>query len=216
MKYKLAHIDESDQAISQFYHSFKSDFEIVKIKVDSESDVPSLISKALENEVDAVVVDYLLEEEGEVSFNGNILFDEFKKVRPHIPIIMLTSHEPEAIDHMKNVHIIYSKDLMDGESKEELELLKTKIKISITNYYKLIDDTRSRIEQLVKKRNGEEGLTMSEEEDLSKNFVIMDELEPQSKGIPSHLTIPQEITKLTDFVSQTRQILEELRKANNK
>ncbi|MEN5378771.1 hypothetical protein [Sphingobacterium kitahiroshimense] len=216
MKYKIAHIDESDQAINQFYHNFKSDFDIVKIKVDSDSEVHSLIEKALEKEVDAVVVDYLLIEEGEVNFNGNVLFDEFKKIRPHIPIIMLTSHEPEAIDHMKNVHIIYSKDLMDGESNVELDLLKAKIKISISNYYKLIDDTRLRIEALVYKRNVENGLSLLEEEDLAKSFVVMDELEPQAKGLPSHLTHPHEITKLTDFVSQTRQILEELKKANNK
>jgi len=215
MKFKIAHIDESDQAINQFYHNFKTEFEIIKIKVDSSSEIQTIIDLAIKNEVDAVVVDYLLIEEGEVSFNGNVLFDEFKRIRPHLPIIMLTSHEPEAIDHMKNVHVIYSKDLMDGESNEELELLKIKIKSSITNYYTFFEDTRIQIEFLVNKRN-EQGLDLSEEEELTKKFMIMDELEPEAKGVHSNLIQPEAITKLTDFVAQTREILEELKKANKK
>jgi DNA-binding LytR/AlgR family response regulator len=213
MKYKIAHIDESDQAINQFYHNFKADFDIVKIKIDSTSEVNAIIHKTIESKVDAVVVDYLLIEEGEVSFNGNVLFDEFKRVRPYLPIVMLTSHEPEAIDHMKNVHIIYSKDLMDGESSEELELLKTKIKSSITNYYSFIEETKTQIEKLISKKN-DEGLNLPEEEELTKKFMIMDDLEPESKGAPSNLIQPSAITALTDLVAQTREILKELKKGD--
>jgi len=215
MKYKIAHIDESDQAINQFYHNFKNEFEIVKIKVDSSSEIHTIIDTAISSKVEAVVVDYLLVEEGEVSFNGNVIFDEFKRIRPHLPIIMLTSYEPEAIDHMKNVHIVYSKDLMDGESNDELELLKTKIKSSITNYYDLINDTKNEIEFLVKKRN-EKDFSLKEEEELTKKLMLMDELEPEAKEIPSNLIQTESITKLTDFVAQTREILEELKKANKK
>lgn len=215
MKYKIAHIDESDQAINQFYHNFKSEFEIIKVKVDSSSAVDIIVQQTLSSNVDAVVVDYLLIEEGEVSFNGNVLFDEFKRIKPYLPIIMLTSHEPEAIDHMKNVHIIYSKDLMDGESNEELELLKVKIKSSIMHYYSFIEETRSQIEYLVKKRNEQE-FSLQEEEELTKKFIIMDELEPEAKGAPANLIQPDAITKLTDFITETREILEELKKANRK
>ena len=44
----------------------------------------------------------------------------------------------------------------------------------------------------------------------------MDELAPEGKGLPANLIQTGTITKLNDFVSQTKEILEELKKANKK
>ena len=44
----------------------------------------------------------------------------------------------------------------------------------------------------------------------------MDELDPEGKDMSISLIQRDSITKLNDFVSQTREILEELRKANKK
>jgi len=152
MKYKIAYIDEADTWLNTFYQTFKRDFEIVKIKVDINSSVNSIVETLFSQPLDAVVTDYLLEEEGEVSFNGNMIVDKIKEDRPHFPIIMLTSHEPQAISHMDDVHIIYGKSILDGESEDELVLLKSKIKSNIENYYTKIDQTKAKIELYVKKK----------------------------------------------------------------
>lgn len=215
MKYKIAYIDESDTWINTFYQTFKSDFDILRIKVDERSSIDSIMSVLDEAELDAIITDYLLEEEGNVSFNGNKIVDAIKNYKPHFPIIMLTSHEPQAISHMDDVHIIYGKSILDGESGEELELFKTKIKSNIVNYYSKIEITKTSIEELVKKKN-ESGLEPSEEEKLTKLFILMDEFEPEGKDIPANLIQSESITKLHDFVAQTKEILEELKKANKK
>jgi len=44
----------------------------------------------------------------------------------------------------------------------------------------------------------------------------MDEYEPESKGLPTNLLQKESITKLHEFVKETREILEELKKANTK
>jgi len=212
MMYKIAYIDEDAAAINNFYHYFKSTFEILKIKVDTQSSIDSIIQETLDNHVDAIMVDYMLDEEGDVDFNGNLIFDQIKKTRPHFPIIMLTSHEPQAIDHMEEVHIIYSKDILDGESSEELEIFKSKIKSSIERYYSKIRNTEKSIEELVKKKN-ENGLEPSEEGDLTKLYIIMDELDPEGKELPSNLIQHESITKLNEFVAQTKEILDELKKS---
>jgi len=213
--YKIAHIDENAAAINNFYQNFKGDFEILKIKVDANSTIDLIIQASFENKVDAIVVDYMLDEEGDVNFNGNLIFDKIRKIRPHFPIVMLTSHEPQAIDHMEDVHIIYSKDILDGESEDELEIFKTKLKSNIERYYSKFQNTEKRIEELVKKKN-ESGLEPSEEEALTKLFILMDELDPEGKELPANLIQAGTITKLNDFVSQTKEILEELKKANKK
>ena len=213
--YKIAHIDENAAAINNFYQNFKTDFEILKIKVDANSTIDFIIQESFDNHVDAIVVDYMLDEEGDVNFNGNLIFDKIRKIRPHFPIVMLTSHEPQAIDHMEDVHIIYSKDILDGESEDELEIFKAKLKSNIERYYSKIQNTEKSIEDLVKKKN-EQGLEPPEEEDLTKLFILMDELEPEGKEIPVNLMQKESITKLNEFVAKTKEILEELKKANKK
>ena len=213
--YKIAHIDENAASINNFYQNFKGDFEILKIKVDAQSTIDLIIQEAFENQVDAIVVDFMLDEEGDVNFNGNQIFDKIRKIRPHFPIVMLTSFEPQAIDHMEDVHIIYSKDILDGESEDELEIFKTKLKSNIERYYSKFQNTEIKIEALVKKKN-ESGLEPSEEVTLTKLFILMDELDPEGKELPTNLIQSGTITKLNDFVSQTKEILEELKKANKK
>lgn len=215
MKYNIAYIDENDGWLNTFYQTLKSDFNILKIKVDSQSTVKSITEILKQNALDAIVTDYLLEEEGEVSFNGNKIVDEIKKTRPHFPIIMLTSHEPQAINHMDDVHIIYGKSILDGESEEELEIFKTKIKSNIDRYNSKIANTEKEIENLVAKKNSD-GLEPAEEETLTKLFILMDELDPEGKELPANLIQSGTITKLNDFVSQTKEILEELKKVNKK
>lgn len=211
MKYNIAYIDENDGWLNTFYQTFKNDFNILRFKVDAQSTVMSIAELLKQSDLDAIVTDYLLEEEGDVSFNGNKIVDEIKKTRPHFPIIMLTSHEPQAINHMDDVHIIYGKSILDGESEDELQIFKTKIKSNIANYYKKIRDTNDRIENLVEKMNNS-GLEIPEEEELSKLFIFFDELNPEGKDIPSNLTHRESVTQLKDFVKEAREILSEIKK----
>lgn len=211
MKYRIIYIDESDAWLNTFYQTFKDDFEIIRIKVNEESTIDSLIKEIFKNEPDGVVTDYLLDEEGQVDFNGNQIVDAIRKVKPHFPITMLTSYEPQAINHMDDVHIINGKSDLDGESEEALQILKSKIKHDIDNFYRKLSNTQSQIEDLVKKKNESE-LEPQEEEDLTKLFILMDELEPDGKEIRANLIKSESITKLNDFVNETKEILEELRK----
>lgn len=213
MSYKLAYIDEQDASLSNFYSHFKNDYELIMIKVDETSSVESILKECFENEVDAIVTDYKLEEEGNVSFNGDSLFNTIKAKHPHFPVIMLTSWEPEAIDHMESVHLIYNKDILDGKSGEEFGVFNLKISSNIKNYYKKIEDTESRIHELIDKRNDAE-LEIIEEEELSKLYVLYDELNPDGKEIPANLIQRESITQLNDFVNEAKEILEELKKIN--
>jgi len=127
----------------------------------------------------------------------------------------LTSHEPQAISQTDDVHIIYGKSILDGESEEELKIFKSKIKTSIERYYAKILNTEKCSEELIQKKN-DGGLNADEEEVLTKLFILMDELDPDGKELPVNLIQTESITKLNDFVSQTKEILEELKKANKK
>jgi len=218
MKYRIAYIDEDKGWINTFYHTFKNDFDITRIEVNSESSVESIFVKLQESDLDAIVTDYLLEENAEVPFNGNKIVEEIKRIRPHFPIVMLTSYPTQAIGHTDDVHIIYSKDILTVENdkdQEELDIFKTKIQSNISNYYKKIEDTNTRIEQLIEKRNNQ-GLDIAEEEELTKLYILFDELNPEGKDLPANLIHRDSISKLNEFVNETKEILEELKKLNQK
>jgi chemotaxis response regulator CheB len=219
MKYRVAYIDEDRGWINTFYHTFKNDFEIIKLEVNPESSVDSIFGILNESKPDAIVTDYLLEENAEVSFNGNRIVEEVNKTKPHFPIVMLTSYPTQAISHTDDVHIIYSKDILTVENdkdQEELDIFKTKIQSNISNYYRKITDTNVRIEELVEKSNTGAGLELHEEEELTKLYILFDELNPAGKDLPANLIHRDSISKLGTFVSETREILEELKKLNQK
>ena len=215
MKYKIAYLDENDGWINTFYQTFKADFDILRIKVDVNSSIEELMEHLMASYLDPIVTDYLLEEEGDVSFNGNKIVEAIKQIRPHYPLIMLTSYQKQAISFTDDVHIIYSKDILDGENEEELEIFKTKIKSNISNYYKKINETNERIDNLVEKRNTN-GLDIQEEEELTKLYILFDELNPEGKDLPANLIHRDSISKLNEFVTETKEILEELKKLNKK
>lgn len=79
MKYSIAYIDEDKGWINTFYQTFKNDFDVTRIEVDSKSSVESILDKLRESNVDAIVTDYLLEENDGASFNGNRIVEEIKK-----------------------------------------------------------------------------------------------------------------------------------------
>jgi hypothetical protein len=212
MKYKIAYVDENDGWLNTFYQTFKNDFEVLLVKVETTSSVDEIVKYLFSIELDAIVTDYLLEEEANVSFNGNKIVESIRNLKPHFPIIMLTAHESQAINHMDDVHIIYGKDILDGESEEELTLFKAKINSNIANYYNKIEHTHQRVEELSKKKN-EAGLDIPEEDELTRLLILIDEFEPEGKDMPANLILPASITKLNEFVSETREIIAELRKA---
>lgn len=219
MKFKVAYIDEDKAWINTFYHTFKNDFDIEKVEINSDTSIESIVTQLLSKNVNAIVTDYLLEENADVPFNGNKIVEKIKSIRPHFPIVMLTSYPTQAISHTDDVHIIYSKDVLAVETdqdKEELEIFKIKIQSNISNYYKKIGDTSNRIDQLVEKSNSDDGIDISEEEELTKLYILFDELNPEAKGLPANLIHRDSISKLNEFVSETKYILEELKKINRK
>ena len=58
-------------------------------------------------------------------------------------------------------------------------------------------------------------LVPKEEEELTKLFIRLDELQPEGKYIPTNFAKLEAITKLNTLVDQTREILNELKKRGN-
>jgi hypothetical protein len=208
--YTIAYIDEDKGWQQTFYDYFKDDFKVIIIEISKGTSIEYLVNEIQRNEIQMLVLDFRLNETGEVNFNGDAVIETILSKRPHFPILVLTSFEPDAISTLDNVHIINGKDILDGESQEKVDLLKLRINSAINNYYTKIGKAEDRIKFLITKRNNE-NLEPKEEEDLAKNYIFLDEINPDDKSLPANLILPASISKLNDFVSQTKAILDQLK-----
>jgi len=212
--YKIGYIDEDKGWRNTFYQYFKEEFDIILFEIDNSTTVENLITRIYDENLDELIIDFRLDESGLVNFNGNAIVEKILVNNPHFPILMLTSYEQDAIDHVDNVNIINAKDILEGEKPEKVEVLKSKISSIIKNYYSKIGKSEKRIEELIEKRDNTH-LQLNEEEELTRLYVYLDEINPKDKTIPVNLLQPESITRLNEFVLQTKEILEHLKNRKN-
>jgi len=208
--YKIGYIDEDKGWSNTFYQYFKNDFEVITFEITKDTTQRILLLEIEKENLEGLIIDFRLDESGLVNFNGNAIVESILLKNPHFPIIMLTSYEQDAIDHVENVNIINGKDILEGENPEKVEVLRSKINSNINNYFTKIKNAEARIEELIYKKNSD-SLTPTEEEELTKLYMYLDEINPEDKSIPSNLIQPESITKLNEFVAQTKEILNQLK-----
>lgn len=213
MKYRVAYIDENGGWINTISKTLEPFFDIIKVKVTCESRIDQIINDLFETGIDAIITDYLLEEEEDTSFNGDLIVEELRKSRPYFPLVMLTSYEKDAIAQMEDVHIIYDKDIFNGEldNAERLNCFINRVQTSIDSYYVKYNNIKTRFEELSLKRS-QETLTAFEEEELTKLYLRMEEFDPDNHDIFLNWLSSSAISQFSTFVEETKSILKELKK----
>ncbi len=210
-KYKVGYIDEDPgwRIIVRSY--LKDDFDIVLLDINQDSTIEGLVEAIKTEDLDAIIIDFRLNETGMVAFNGNDIIEAILKQQPYFPIMMLTSHEQEAIDQVDNVNIINGKDMLENPRYNKAHIIIAKINSNINRHIDKKIFTENRLKELSLKRV-ESLLTLPEEEEYTKLYGEWNELYPENKIIPSHLATPDSITQLNEMVKSTREILDELKK----
>lgn len=216
MKYKVGYLDEDEGWKQTFYSKFKNHFEVEFFDLSDCSKIDDIVQWIEDISLNIIIIDFRLNDSGVVSFNGNDVTEAIIKKRPHFPIIILTSYEEEAISQIENVNIVNGKCILDGEKEDQdkLDILITKVKFNIEHYKNRIDLAENRINNIIDKKLYEP-LNIEEEEELTKLYMFLDEINPSDKSIPSNLIQPESITKLNEFVKDTKKIIEQLKSIGN-
>ena len=123
----------------------------------------------------------------------------------------MTTFIDEVINNLLKSQLPLTQTVVVLPSKRAGNFFLQRLKLQLQETTCFLPKTIS-IEELVEKRNNND-LEPKEEEELTKLFILLDELEPEGKDIPANLIKDEAITKLNQFVSQTREILDELKKA---
>lgn len=203
---RIGYVDEDKGQRNSFYHSLKDDFEVVLFEITEETESKSLAEEILASSLDMLVLDFRLDENGLIDFNADELVEKIQEINKHYPLVILTSHEVDALDHIPNANLVNGKDEMLGA---KVDIFKQKLnKIAIT-YKTTIESSQDELEKLERKREAE-GLAPNEED----RYVELNNFLDQTVSAKSHISrsFYSEDTnkKLDDLIKKTEELLKKI------
>ena len=157
--FTIGYLDEEEQWKLMFRNSLKSDFNIVFLDLrEKVSDIWQIVEK--EN-LDALVVDFLLIESGKVIYKGNDVVKDIRSHNLHLPMFVITSYEDNAIELCEDVFIVRGKEMLTDTQK--LSLFKKMLSRAINTYNHQILEANETVLEINRKL--EKGMSLSAEEE---------------------------------------------------
>lgn len=198
---KVVYIDEEAGWQSTAYASLsdKYDITIPELLPNNLSEVWNII-----RESQVAVVDYRLNENGQVAYTGDDVAREIHKHNKHFPVIILTSYEDNAIQECLETQTIRGKEVFN--STDGLDKLCHIIDSAVAIY----DKKKSKCEQVIRtiqaKIANEEPLSCTEEADRYDAELYLSELDLDSSA-RDILISTKTLKSLEEMLSIARKIV---------
>ncbi|WP_018248799.1 hypothetical protein [Orenia marismortui] len=207
---KIGYIDDKGSDLRAFQRRASEDFdEVIGIKL--KSDILEIMKEIIEAKVDAIVVDYLLNEgDSSIHFNGADIVKQLEKEKIEFPSFILTSFDQDAENELIDVNKIYDKGKYYDYEKEDYKILNRRIKRQIENYRNLIKEAEENILKLKSK----EELTAKEKEDLIELDEFLVKTTSISSKLPKEFKTNSVEQKLDNIIEMASFLLEEVKNKN--
>ncbi|CAG5083084.1 hypothetical protein [Parvicella tangerina] len=206
--YRLGYIDEDEGQRNSFYQFLKDDFEIILFSITDETELDSLVEEIFQSGIDMLVLDFRLDETGLVNFNADSLVDKIQERNLYYPLVILTSHEEDAMDHISNANLINGKEEMLGS---KVQLFKQKLNKIVSGYQAKVMEAESELETLEEKRQNE-GLDAKEEDRYVELNSYLDKTMTAKSRISRTFYSEDTNKKLDDLIEKTSEILSKIEK----
>lgn len=204
--YRIGYVDEDYGQRNSFYHFLKDDFEVVLFDITEAIDSNLLAERILDSSLDILVLDFRLDETGLIDFNADELVEKIQEVNKHYPLVILTSYEVDALDHIPNANLVNGKDEMLGA---KIDIFKQKLNRIANTYKTKIESSTGELEQLEKKREAE-GLTPSEEDRYVELNNFLDKTVSAKGHISRSFYSEDTNRRLDELINKTEQLLKKI------
>lgn len=212
--YKIAIVDELNDDLQRFQlYVHKNDserkFEVTAIEPYEERS--ELISDLLNQNLDAVITDYRLNEyNSKITYDGVDIVNDIQDRRKEFPCFVLTSFDDDAVKDSDDVNIVYVKGIMNSgaETKVKATFL-DRVEKQIQKYKSKLANWAEELETLEKIRS--QRLLNADEEDryLELNNVL-DRSVVGSASIPKTFYSQDTNARLDDIIKKTDEILKKI------
>ena len=213
-RHRIGYIDEDKGWRVTFRQYLKDEFEIVLFDIDEGTTLEGLVEDIFQQDVDMLVIDFRLDETGAVDFNADTLVQKIQERNLYYPLIILTSFESDALDHLENANIVNGKDLLSGDMDDKVPVLKHKIRKIADDYAAKMKTAYKTLGNLEKKRT-EEGLKPNEEDEFVEVNTFIDKATSSKGRLARSFYAVDTNKKLDELIAKTEEILKQIQKANN-
>lgn len=221
--YKIIYIDEQSDDIDNFKDyvegiNTKERFEVKELF--PLADITSMIEAILQENPDAIVTDFMLNEYKEkfnynVPYNGVDLVKEFQAIRENFPCFVLTSFDRDAIHESDDVNIVYIKNILhEGESQANIKFLE-RVEAQITHYRTRLEEAEKKLSELIKKKQAGSA-TVEDEEELIRLDQLLENSIDNKRSVPESLKTITNTDRLDALLSKVDKLLKTVNDENDR
>lgn len=214
-KYTILYIDEDPVEVRQFKRSFRDDFNIFTLDLQS-LDLNSVVEILEQKQFDYLIVDYHLNDTINCGYDGNEVLEEFLKRFPHFPAILLTNQDENAVETIKEFDVEKIRSKKEYTESDKLRnSFAGRIKAKVLQYRNDIEKADKDITELIEKKSAGQALSAAEEEELIRLDAFLDEvIDAKSPTVPREVMSSNE-AKLVELLGKTDELIANLKKYEN-
>lgn len=206
MKYKIGYVDEDPIQVKKYQRLLGDQFDVQGYEIPRGLSKKKLLEQIYNSEIDLLLVDYLMTERGQLTYNGDVIARDFEKMKPRFPILIFTSHVDDAFPAVENPNIMYEKATA-RDIDHFAEILIKNIKV----YQKFISEKKKNIDTLVSKSR-RQNLNARETQVLFNEQIELQMLDKQSGEAPFELLHPENINDLSKSADKAEAFIKSLMK----
>ena len=203
---KIVYIDEEPgwQSTAHAALSDKYDIHIPEVLPKNVSDLWDEV-----RDCQVAVIDYRLNESGQVAYTGDDVVREIHKHNKYFPAIIITSYEDNAIQECDEVQIIRGKNVLN--TSENLSKFKHLIKAAVERYQSKKAESEAVVQELSRKIDKGEPLTETEYATKFDAELYLSELDLDSR-VRANIINQQTSQQMAEMLTLAQSIVERLDK----
>ena len=92
MKYKIGYIDENSAQVVKYERDLRKHFEVIGFDIKQGLELNDLLKQVYDSDIDLLMVDYLMADNGMLTYNGDEVARAYEEIKPRFPVITLLKY----------------------------------------------------------------------------------------------------------------------------